>query len=109
MGGLERIASLVRAVRLGALTLALIAVVGVSWTAMQAGLARGPGPVRPAAINHAAAQARAMPSTVFVLAGGMRVNPACVTPGAKPDGSAVAQVWSAIPNPNTPFRGCPRP
>lgn len=104
MSGLDQVASVVRAVRLGALALILIVAVGGSWAAMQPGRGHAAAPARSAGINHGPAQVQTMPYFVIVAANGKPVNPACVTPVAVDGGNTNIQYWLAIPNPKCSFR-----
>jgi hypothetical protein len=102
MGGLEQVANLYRAVRLGSLALGLIVAVGGSWAAMQPGVGRAPEPARSAGINQESAQGHTVPLISIVVAG----KPVCVTPGVV---DPTIQRWTTVLNLNMQFRGCPRP
>jgi hypothetical protein len=102
MGGLEQVANLVRAVRLGWLALGLIVAVGGSWTAMQPGAGRGSGPARSAEISQESVQAHTLPLISIVVA----ANPVCVTLGVV---DRSIRGWKTDLNPDMQFRGCPTP
>ncbi len=109
MGGLDWVANLVRAMRLGALALVLIASVGGSWVALQPGSGRSPGPSRPAGINHESARAQTVTSIRIFIANGTPVNPVCLTPTAVTGwNTSEAWAWSSVPGTNGQFQACRR-
>jgi hypothetical protein len=65
MSGLDKVANLVRAVRLGSLALILMVAVGGSWAAMQPGRGYAAAPARSAGIHRA--RAHVHPSPYFVI------------------------------------------
>jgi hypothetical protein len=110
MGGLDWVANLVHAVRLGALALVLIASVGGSWVALQPGSGRGPGPSRPAGIKHESAQAQTVTSIRIFIADGTPVSPVCLTPNAVTGwNTTAAWTWTSVPDTNRQFQACRRP
>jgi hypothetical protein len=103
MGGLEQVANVVRAVRLGALALILTVAVGGSWAVMQPERGHAAVYARPAGIMHAAAQAR---TTRYVVI--WNASAACggnVVAKSKP---AEVIPFAAV-GANLTWQGCSRP
>src|SRR5216684_4131965 len=98
MGGLEQVANLFRAVRLGLLALGLIVAVGGSWAAMQPGVERGPAPATLAGITQESAQPHTLPLISIVVA----AKPVCVADGVV---DANIEDWNTVLNPDMRFRG----